>query len=141
MRQQCASNVPNMVEDADGNRNCKGMVTIKEFAASSVHSMLRQLQRICNEGGKTVPSSIIKVIKLACGGIEARCKNEKSSQRSTNVPPNLTKAFPAECTMRGKLEAAEGQGTTLKRQLADAGRGSEIWRIKQLRWKKIFVLV
>lgn len=100
-------------------------MAVEEVALSGVPGKLQKVQRVCEDGGEVVPTFVVEVIEPACEGIEDRRENAKLKKCITDGHVKLATACAARCTMRGKLETAEGQATSLKRQLVDDGAALE----------------
>lgn len=60
------SDVPEKRDDVEKNLGFGNMLTVEAAARYDVHAMLRVVQRISEDSGKAVPTTIVKVIEPAC---------------------------------------------------------------------------
>lgn len=84
------------------------------MVASGAREELREAERVCEKAGEAVHTIVIKVLRLARDGIEARHKIKQSFERNKDVQLDLDEHHAADCSMRGKHEAAKGRMTPLK---------------------------
>lgn len=77
-------NETDVLEEMDHKKDywgSKSMVAAKEVATAGIRSKLREVQRVCEDGGETVFTTIVKVVELARKGVETKRKNVTSSIR------------------------------------------------------------
>lgn len=106
--------------NAETDWDCEDVVTTEEVSTYCVRAKLQEAQRVWEESDKAVSTSVVGVIKLACYGIVANCKNAKLPECSTSMQKESDGAC-AECSMACKmLDDAERKVMNLKVQLAAA---------------------
>lgn len=54
---------------------------VKAVAISVIRGKFRETQRVGENGDEAVPTTIVKVIELACDGVDVKHKNESCSIR------------------------------------------------------------
>lgn len=59
------------------------MVAAKKVTTCGIHGKLRELQRICEDGGETVPTTIVDLIELDREGIKSKRKITTMTSRQT----------------------------------------------------------
>lgn len=69
------SNVPEGMDGEEDNRDVECTVTAEEAATSGIRNKLREVQRVCDDSGEAVPTTIVEVVELAREGINAKRKN------------------------------------------------------------------
>lgn len=79
------------------------------MAASGIRSKLREVHPVCKDGGKAVPTTIVKVIELAREGIEVKRRNATKSSRQTDLEAKQVEIRAARCTVSVLISAAEKQ--------------------------------
>lgn len=94
--------------------SCKGV------AWFAIRGRLQEVQPYCKNNRKAVSTTVVKVLELACEGVKMKRKNARLSSRTKDMEAKLVESRVAGSTIRGLLEAAEWQLSTLKRKLADA---------------------
>lgn len=68
------------------------MLNFKEVASSVLRNKLQEVQRVCVDGGKAVPTIVVEVIEYAREGIEMNRKNATLSDRNTDTEAKLVNA-------------------------------------------------
>lgn len=114
-----ASDVPERMDEGEENRDFKSIVAAKEVASSGLNGKLRAVLRVSENGGEAVPTTIVEVIELGCGGVKMKRKNTALSDQNTDMERELVKACAVEGIIRRQLAEAERRTTALKTQSAD----------------------
>lgn len=84
------------------------------MATSGICGKLRELQRICEDGGELVPTTIVDVTDLSREGVEVKRKNATVPRQLTNLDAELVEVRAAGRTIRSQVTAAEDWIRTLK---------------------------
>lgn len=112
--------MPRKTNDKGQNWDFDSMVSAKEVATTGVRGKLREMQRVCEDCSKTVPTATVKFAELEREGVELKRKNASLSDQNTNIEVEFLKVCAAKRTMHGQLKSAERQTIALKTHLADA---------------------
>lgn len=96
------------------------MVTAEVVSMCGHRGKLQEVQRVCEDGGKTVLTAIVEVVELACECAEAKRKKAMLSKRKRDMGAKLVEACAVGSTMRKRLVERERRTTTLKTLLDDA---------------------
>lgn len=70
-----ASIVPECMNDEEDSWDFEGTVTARKFDLFGLCDKLRDVQSVCVDGSKPVPTANVNVVELACEGVEAKRKN------------------------------------------------------------------
>lgn len=96
------------------------MMNAEKVATSGIRGKLQNVQRVCEDGGEAVSSTIIDVIELAFEDIEVKRKIATMSGRQMFLEAGLVEIRAAGRTMRSQMAAAEDWIKNPKAQLTDA---------------------
>lgn len=95
-------------------------MTTEEMALIDIRDKLREVQRICENGGEAAPTTFVDVIELARESFEMKQKNATANSRQTSLEARLVEIRAAGHTMRGQITATEDRIKTLKALLTGA---------------------
>lgn len=117
LKTEHASDVLQGMDDEEDSWDLESMVTAKEVATSDTRTEVQDVQRVCEDGGEAVPTTIVEATVLARECVEARRKNATLSGQITNTEAKLVTARTAKSTMREQLAEANCRITVLKAHL------------------------
>lgn len=108
---ESASDVPKGTTDKDEHWVLEGMVAAKDVATSSFSCRLRKMQRVCEDSGKTVPTTTVELIVVSRAGTEMRSRNAALSGQNTNLQLEFVTARAVGDSKRGQLAGEESRVT------------------------------
>lgn len=95
-------------------------MTPEEVATSGISHTLREVKRVCEEGSRAVPITIVGLMQLPRESLESECKNAALFDRNTYIKAELVEKLSTGCTINGQTADAEDRMRPLKLQVADA---------------------
>lgn len=102
-----ASIAPEETGDKSSNPSFDGMVSAVEVASTSVYRNLRELQRVGENCGEIVPTTVFEVTGLAREIIETKRNIATLSDSNKDIEAKLAVARTVRGTMREQLVGAE----------------------------------
>lgn len=114
------SDVPKGIDDEEDNCDFEGIATAEEVATTSIRGRLREVQRICEEGGEAVPTTFVDVTELAREDNKVKGKNATTSDRQRDSRTQLVETSAARRTIIGQVTAVKNRIKALKAQQTDA---------------------
>lgn len=96
------------------------MITAEEVDSSGIREKFRVVQRVREDWGEAVLTTIVDVIELACESIQMKRNNATLSSRQKDLESELVETEADERTMHVQITAAEGRIKSLKGRLTDA---------------------
>lgn len=112
-----ASKVPEKTCDDENSWDYESIVTAEDVASSCCRGKLRDVRRVCEDGGEAALTTIVEVVEFACEVTEAMRRNATLSSRSTEMEHELVEARAVKITMREQRAGAGRRMTTLKTRL------------------------
>lgn len=109
-----------VTEVVDENWDMEETLSVNEVAASKVCDMVKEVQRICENGGIAVPTSFIDVIELLIEVVETKRKNVKLVNRINDLEKDSKDVRSVERLVCVKLEVASARVKALEAQVSDA---------------------
>lgn len=103
--------------DEGENWEFKGMVSVDEAAAAGARGKLRELQRICKNGGEAVPTTVVEVIELARDVVGTKRDCAAWVRTHSGILEELDSSQAAERLGRKDRETSNAQLTTLRARL------------------------
>lgn len=79
---ELTSNVPGRMNDEEDSWNFEDIVTAKEVGSSILRAKLQEVQRVCENGGEVVPTTVVELAELAREGVEAKLKMRHCSNET-----------------------------------------------------------
>lgn len=92
------------IKEEEDSWEFKGLVATKDVAASGVCGNLREVQHVCMKEGDAVPTTVIKVVEVACGDTETRRKKAKLTGWKTYLQARVVQARAARFTLHGSMK-------------------------------------
>lgn len=113
------SEVPEGMDDEKDSCDFEGVGRAKEMDSSSIRGKLREVQRVYEDAGNAVSTTIVKVNELALEGIGAKRKIATMFSRQKDLESKLVEMRAARRMMSCQISAAEEQEKYLKAQLLE----------------------
>lgn len=102
-----ASNVLQRTESEKQYWVFEGIVTVEKVSTSGIRGKLQDVQRLCEDGGKTMLSTIVDLIEFAGEGVEAKRENRTMFIQTTDIGTEHVEARSVNGTKRVPLARVE----------------------------------
>lgn len=112
--------IEDIANDVDVYGDFKGTVFVDKVAASGARDKLREIQQLCKDIGKSVPTLVIGRIELSRGVIEMKRNNSKLVDSTVDLEKELDYVRPVEQLVCVNLEVASAYIKAIEIQVKEA---------------------
>lgn len=106
--------VSGKTDDADDDWDFGGMVSADEIAKYGVRGKIKEIQRICEDRSKAVPTFVVEVIDLSPEIVERKLNTAKLMDRITDLVIKLDGSRAAKRLACDRIQKSEAQVKTLE---------------------------
>lgn len=106
--------------DAKNDWDLEGVVFADELAASGVREKLSEIQHVCKDGSKAIPTSVLELFNRSREVVETKQDNAKLPDCTDDLIIELYKSRASEHLARDRIQKAEGLVKTLEQHVKES---------------------
>lgn len=107
-------------EKNDDDWEFEGIISVDEVAGSGLRGKLREVQRICEEGGEVVPATVVDVVNLARKVVETKRENVAFVEDRTKALAKVEELQGTVCSLQKELDTTNTRVNALETRLAQS---------------------